>query len=175
MMKKTGEFLIVVSVALNLAFVTAWAVRALPAHAERIGGAGSREGVWCRLHRELEVTEEQWSQIEPRLLAFKESAQAASEDVGRARTELIDLIASPNPDTEAIRGKQEEVRKAQSRMQDLVVEHLLDEKKLLTEGQQQRLFQIMRERTGCFGRGPKLGGMAPRRGLPTRGSDAGEM
>ena len=171
MLKKTGQLLVVASVALNLAFVSAFGGLYFSARAERGDQADMDNGVWCRLHRRLGVTEEQWKQIEPLLMEFRESARAASEDVGRARGELIDLIASSEPDMQAIRAKQEEIQEAHSRMQKLVVEHLLAEKRLLTEEQQERLFAMMRERAGCPGRWAIRGGMAPRFGTPGGGPD----
>ena len=70
MWKKIAPLLILLSVGLNVAFVGVWAVRAFgrhwPAHRPDDDGA-----VWCRLHRRLDVTDEQWRRIEPRLAVFR--------------------------------------------------------------------------------------------------------
>lgn len=155
MWKKIAPLLIVLSVALNVAFVGVWVVHAARAHwlAE-----GFRNGeVWCPLHRRLNVTDEQWQQIEPRLTEFRHQSQAICADMNRLRTELIDLIAGDEPDPGAIAAKQEQIRAGQQRMQELVVEHLLAEKAVLTPEQQKELFDLVRKRTACHGPGRMMG------------------
>ena len=157
MWKKIRPLLILLSVALNVAFVVFWAAHALPAHFRGRSWAGHEEGVWCPLHRRLGATEAQWREIEPRLVEFQKSARPVCDEVNRARAELIDLIAGPNPDTEAIRAKQEEILAGQKRMQELVISHILNEKKSLTQEQQKQLFRMMREQSGCAGHGSMMG------------------
>jgi Spy/CpxP family protein refolding chaperone len=69
------------------------------------------------------------------------------------------LIAAPEPDREAIGAKQEEVFAGQRRMQELVISHLLSQKKALTQEQQKRLFEMLRRQSGCAGHGPMMGRM----------------
>jgi len=159
MWKKIRPLLILLSVALNIAFATFWAVRALPSYLRgrhRTAGGGA---VWCPLHRKLGATDAQWREIEPRLVEFKKSARAVCAEVNRARGEMIDLIAAPEADREAIRAKQGEIVAGQRRMQELVINHLLSEKKTLTPEQQKQLFEMLRRRSGCAGHGPMMGQM----------------
>ena len=109
MWKKIRPLLILLSVALNAAFVVFWAAHALPPHLRGAHGLRHGEGVWCPLHRRLGATEAQWREIEPRLIEFQKSARAICAEVNRARGELLDLIAAPEPGREAIRAKQEEI------------------------------------------------------------------
>lgn len=154
MWKKVVPLFIVLSIALNIAFVGIWAVHAVRAP---WGEGRSRHGeVWCLLHRRLNVTDEQWREIEPRLDDFQKAARGIREDVNRSRTELLDLIAAAEPDREALRAKQDEILAAQRRMQDLVIEHLLSQKNVLTPTQQRELFDMMRRRSGCTGQGPGI-------------------
>lgn len=157
MWKRVKPLLIVLSVALNIAFIAIWAVHALPRHLGRAHGPEREEGVWCPLHRRLGATEAQWREIEPSLAEFQESSRAVREEVNRARGELIDLVAAPEPDHEAIRAKQEEIFSGQKRMQELVIQHLLAEKKVLEPEQQRQLFRMIRSRSGCAGPGPMMG------------------
>jgi len=159
MWKRIRPLLILLSVALNVAFVVFWAAHALPTHLRGLRDPRHGEGVWCPLHRRLGVTEAQWREIEPRLVEFQNSAQALSGALIRARAEMIDLIAAPNPDPEAIHAKQGEILAGQKRMQELVINHLLNEKKFLTQEQQEQLFQMMRQQSGCAGHGPMMGRM----------------
>ena len=147
--KKICVLLIVLSVALNLAFIGAWAGKALASRPRQSGSVLHNEGrgeIWCPLHRELGVTESQWKQIEPGLLEFRKNAVAVCQEVGQKRQAMIDLIASAQPDREAIRARQDEILAGQRKMQELVIERLLVEKKELTSEQQKQLFQMLRQR-----------------------------
>lgn len=164
MWKKIAPLLIVLSVALNIAFISVWAVHAARSHWPT--DAPSREDAWCPLHRRLNVTDEQRRQLEPRIAEFRSRSQTICVELNRLRTELIDLIASDNPDRQAIAAKQEEIRAGQQRMQQLVVEHLLAEKQVLTAEQQKELFDLIRQRSACHGPGRMMG-------LPGAGSSPG--
>jgi Spy/CpxP family protein refolding chaperone len=159
--KKIAMLLVILSIALNLAFIGTWAAQAFASPAGRDGQAG-RDGshgvIWCPLHRKLGTSLEQWKQIEPGLLEFRKNALSVCQEVGQKRQEMLDLIAAAQPDREAIRAKQEEILAGQRKMQDLVVERLLAEKKALTPDQQKQLFDMIRQRGGCEGHGPMLMG-----------------
>jgi len=159
MWKKIVPLLIILSVALNLAFVGVWAFRGLRGRWFGHGPCRPRAGrseVNCPLHRRLGATPEQWRRIEPRLAEFRRASQEVCSDVMRKRGEMIDLIAVPEPDREAIKAKQEEILAAQRRMQQLVIEHLLAEKEVLTPEQQKELFDLLRRRS-CAGPGRMMG------------------
>ncbi len=167
MRRKVVLLLIALSVALNVAFVTVWALHTLPPLMRRGESAGT-EGIWCPLHRRLAATEAQWREIEPRLVEFQKAARDVCEEVNQSRSELISLIADDEPDVEAIQAKQEEILAGQRRMQQLVIDYLLADKRTLTPEQQRQLFDMLRQRAGCAGHGPIAG---PMRGEPgCRGS-----
>ena len=174
MWKKIRPLLILLSVALNVAFVVFWAAHALPAHFRGRSWASDEEGVWCPLYRRLGAREAQWREIEPRLVEFQKSAGVVCAEVSRAHGEMIDLIAAPEPDREAIRAKQEDILAGQRRMQELVINHLLSEKKFLTQEQQQQLFRMLRQQSGCAGHGPMMGRMGRGPVLPASGAGEGE-
>ncbi len=147
--------LIVVSVALNVAFVSMWIVHAVACHAhpqesdETAGQQGIQQEIWCPLHRELAVTEEQWTQIEPRLREFQAAVSELTQPVKSLRSEVIDLIAADKSDPEAIRSKQDEILATKRKIQGLVAAHLMAEKEILTPDQQTQLFQMLRQQTNC--------------------------
>lgn len=153
MWKKIAPLLIVLSVALNAAFVGVWALQAIRAHWP---AAHVKEEVWCPLHRQLNVTHEQWRQIEPRLAVFRRDSQALCQQINGLRSQMIDMIAGSEPNRQAIAAKQEEIRAGQQRMQQLVVGQLLAEKEVLTADQQKELFDMLRKRSGCAGLGRML-------------------
>jgi len=167
MWQRVKPCLIVLSAALNASFVAMWLAHAAPSHlpAEHGAGTGEPAGVWCPLHRQLNVTAEQWRQIEPRLKQFQTAVRELAERVDQSRSEVIDLLAAPENDEAAIRAKQDEVLATKRKMQGLVAAHLLAEKEILTAGQQQQLFQMLRDRTNCAGSCPPMSGQNLRPGM----------
>lgn len=160
MMRKHAFVLIVLSVALNIGFAGLWAAQTARSEAVRRffqcpdGRTTNGDGaVWCPLHRQLAVTDRQWQTIESRMAEFRRITQAVCREINRNRGELIDLIASSEVDRAAITAKQQEILAGQRRMQELVIEHLLAEKEVLTVEQQRELFDMIRRRSGCMGPG----------------------
>ena len=154
MWKSAKLFLVVLSVALNIAFVAVWLAHAARSRHEpaRVGVEPEQAtSVWCPLHRELGVNRRQWQEIEPRLKEFQASVGELCQRVGQLRSEVIRLIASKEPDLAAIRVKQDEILASKRKIQQLVVSHLLIEKETLTVDQQKQLFEMLRNRAGCPG------------------------
>ncbi len=73
------------------------------------------------------------------------------------RDECLKLVASPRPDLAAIRALQQEVLEGQGRMQGLVLQQLLAEKKVLTAVQQEQLFSLIRKNMQCAGPAAMMG------------------
>ncbi len=153
----------VASAALNVAFVAIWLVHAA-APTEMGTDTSDREGVWCPLHRELNVTPEQWAEIEPRLVAFQASVCELLEQADAIRLEVIDLLAAPEPDRDAIRARQDAILATKRAIQAKVVDHLLAEKRTLEPDQQIRLFELLRRRSGCGSQHPPMSGRGRRGG-----------
>lgn len=155
MWKKLKFLLVILSVAFNIAFITVWLTHVLAV--EKGNNDVQKDKIECPMHRQLGTTEKQWEEIEPNLLEFRKSARSVCEEISRSRTELIDLLAAPEPDLEKIREKREKILTGQNRMQKLVINWLLKEKKILTPDQQKMLFFMLRRQSGCAGHGPIAG------------------
>lgn len=152
--KRIKTAILIFSVALNAGFVTMWAIYALPTHFGHTGlkaDSNAKSCVSCSLHRQLGTSEKQWQEIEPRLAEFKMSCQAVCREVNQVCKEIIDLIAAPQTDFEAIRAKQDEILAGQRRMQELVISQLLAEKEMLTPQQQKSLFNMIRKQSCSAG------------------------
>ncbi len=175
MWKKTRLYLIVASVALNAAFVAMWIAHAATCHGhpQEAGPQVSQHTIWCPLHRELGVTEQQWTQIEPRLHDFQAAVGELCQEVNARRSAVIDLIAAEEPDRATIRATQDEILATKQRIQDLVADHLVAEKEILTPKQQQRLFEMLRDRTYCDAGPPMAGRPKGGPGPVHRNSDGG--
>lgn len=173
MWRKARPIVLAVSVALNVAVVSGWAVHAVPAHLQGgpVGEEAAESEIWCPLHRELGVTMEQWRRLEPRLVEFREKARENCRRLQGLRDELLESLAAREPDMEAIRAKQEEILKGHGRMQELVLGRLLEEKDVLTAEQEAKLFSMIRERMGCPGPGGMMGLSGPGTGQRRMGRE----
>jgi len=165
MWKNLKLLLVILSVALNVAFIGVWAAQAVSARStvkSDHGTGGARGPVWCPLLREVGVSPEQWRRIEPHLSEFQKARQGVCRKIRQARSDIIDLIASPAPDRNAIQAKQELVWTGQREVQNLLIEHLLRQKELLSPSQQKAFFDAMRKRMQmkCFGPCAVPGGQA---------------
>lgn len=167
MWKQAKLYLIVASVALNVAFAATWIAHATTSHAHREENAPqeTEHTVWCPLHRELDVSDGQWAQIEPRLREFQAAVEELRQQTDAMRSEVIELIAAEEPDRVAIRKKQNDILETKRRIQDLVAEHLIAEKRDLTLEQQMQLFEMLRDGTSRSDSPPlsgrKRSGIAP--------------
>ncbi len=155
MWRKAIPYMVIGSLGINFAFAAVWVANAWPISVSR--EPSEQSAIWCPLHRELEVTPGQWAEIEPRLREFQKSVGELSQQVDRARSEVIEMVAAEQPDLEAIRTKQDEILTTKRAIQSRVVEHLLAEKGILSEDQQARLFEMFRHRTGCSAEPPMSG------------------
>ncbi|MFO7957978.1 MAG: hypothetical protein R6X33_12870 [Candidatus Brocadiia bacterium] len=157
--REARPIVLAVSIALNVALLSTWAAHAIPTRLqeEPIAQEPTQQEIWCPLHRELGVTMEQWRRIEPRLVEFHEKAQENCQRLQGLRDELLDLLAAPQQDMEAVRAKQEEILEGHRRMQELVLARLRGERKVLTAEQQAKLFAMIRRRMSCPGPGRMMG------------------
>ena len=165
MWKQTKPLLVILSVALNVAFVGVWLAHVATSRVQSCGNRcvpGESGTVWCPLHHELGVSTEQWKLIEPRLRAFRASADEICGRIRGHRAEIIDLLAAEEPDLTAVKAKQEDILANQRQMQALVIGQLTAEKEILAPQQQQRFFDMLRSRSDCGHRGPLL---VPGRGI----------
>ncbi|MBI4776130.1 MAG: periplasmic heavy metal sensor [Deltaproteobacteria bacterium] len=148
MFSKIRGAILALSIGLNLAFVGTWSIQAFPGWMTPLIGVRERiEGTVAQssLHRELGVTPEQWEHIEPLILQFRKTAENHGKEIRRLRRELLDLLAAAPVDEKAIRTKQDEILAGQGRMQNLVVDHLLKEKEILSPNQSIKLIQALCE------------------------------
>jgi Spy/CpxP family protein refolding chaperone len=102
------------------------------------------------VYREVGVTEEQWHEIEPRLAQFRAAMFRLGRDIKRQRNELVDLIAAPDLDIEAVRAKQDEILDVHRRMGELVADNLLADRETLTTDQQAEFFKKLRVHCGSY-------------------------
>ncbi|MBI4662983.1 MAG: periplasmic heavy metal sensor [Verrucomicrobia bacterium] len=144
--------LVLLSVALNVAFLGSWIAHAVRASENKTAASSAVESgaAMPALYRQLGLTEHQWQEIHQQLDAFRASALALFERINERRQELLALLAAPQADRAAIAEKQNEIRAAQTEMQNLVIAHLLAEKESLTPAQRQKYFDLLTQRSGTL-------------------------
>jgi Spy/CpxP family protein refolding chaperone len=182
---KAKTLLLLLSLALNVPFIALWAANTTQTYASVYGESVSREptrrespsastarGAVPRLYssrpegtrsvyREVGVTEEQWHEIEPRLAQFRASMFRLGCEMKRQRDELVELVAAPELDHEAIRAKQEEILESHRRTGDLVTENMLADREILTLEQQEKFFKKLRDYCGPSTKSPTPGNRPP--------------
>lgn len=142
--------LVLLSVAVNAAFVGSWLLH-LTGTPTGQPPARATDGVIAALpdlYEQVGTTEAQWQQIRPRLESFRAAALAVVERINQRRQEILELLAASEADRAAIAEKQNEIRTAQTQMQDLVISHILAEQEVLTPAQRRRYFELLAQRSG---------------------------
>ena len=153
--------ILALSLGLNVAFVSTCAVRQFGGGgciARRPPTKGHNEEIWSLLHRELGVTKKQWEKIEPHLREFQRKLRARHKRIQKVRNGMLEVLSAPEVDRKAIEKQQKKVLRAFRKTQDLVLEHILTERKLLTPEQQKKLFDMLRRRMQAAPPGGPKGG-----------------
>lgn len=142
--------LIALSVGLNIAFIAIWLVHAVPHLIPDRQSLKSAPGEGPDfIHRKIGVSAEQWRQIAPHLRDFRQKARDHRQIIGRLREQLMELLAAPSVDNQAVREKQKEILAKKKIMQNLVIELLLEEKKILTVDQRRELLSAIHQHCRC--------------------------
>ncbi len=108
------------------------------------------------LFAELNLNREQLERFGPVRDRFHTFVNEQGRKIKARRLELIALLSEKNPDGRAIDAKQEEIQALQQQMQAKVLDHLLEESRILTPEQRQKFFALIKERI------EKSGGPRPR-------------
>jgi len=170
MWRKIVLVIMTLSLALNAAFTATWAVRTVSSgrsEQPRPPEAAQEGEVWSPLHRRLDVTQEQWRQIEPHMREFMETMQERRERISEVRHDMLDLLFSQDVDRDAIEKQQDRVLNAFRKTQNVVLQHVLTERRYLTDGQERKLKRMLERLMNTSGPGnPPLG---PRNGQGGRG------
>ena len=143
--------LVALSAALNVAFVGTWLAHVAGCVVHR---PTAPRAFPCGLHAELDLSDAQRREIEALVARFRESAREICAEAGRHRTELFALLAADPVDREAAEAKRGEIAECQQRMQELVLDHILAQKAVLTPEQRAEFFRVLGESGTCLGHGP---------------------
>ncbi len=135
-------WLLIVSVGINVSFVAGFVFVKYKHHRE----GHEEDSVLIGLRGQLQLTDNQQKQIERLKNEMFNQVQNFQRDLTRQREILSELLAAPNTDQAAIMARLDRISTIQRTVQRIVVDHLLEEKKLLSPEQQEVFSQIIRQR-----------------------------
>ncbi|HID93110.1 MAG TPA: periplasmic heavy metal sensor [bacterium (Candidatus Stahlbacteria)] len=146
MRRKPLILALVLSVAINVAVLATagyhWRGRRAEEQHHRAGGHSPTSF----LHRELALSESQVRQMESLGRPLEQKIDRIKEELREKRAQLVDLLMEPQPNREEINVKVSEIESLQTGIQKLIIDHLLQQKEILTPEQQKKFFSIISER-----------------------------
>ncbi|MEF2231699.1 MAG: periplasmic heavy metal sensor [Pseudodesulfovibrio sp.] len=142
--------LLALSVGLNIAFVLFWGMQHFQGQDPASSGAPRRSGdqLLAARYEGVQVTPEQWKALEPYALAFKTNTDRIRRETTRLRKRMLELLAEPVADAEAIRAIQKKILANQGGMKDEVLRLLLREKDVLRPDQFSGLIKAIQDYKG---------------------------
>ncbi len=162
--------ILISSLVLNLAFISTWAFNyfydSTFANSNQQSKSAGEQETWSPLHKKLGVSEEQWEKIEPKMKEFREKIRKQRSKMQDLRLGMLDILSASRVDKEAMQKQQEKIFRAKRSMQDIVLNHILQEKKLLTENQTKEMFNMLRNRMGHQGSKKPIGTNATKERCP---------
>jgi Spy/CpxP family protein refolding chaperone len=156
-------FLIACSVILNIVFFGMWMTHAAPRHFIKHRQCGAEQAFHqgCPMQKALSLSDSQWALMKPGIESLRETTTSVlCREMAKNRAALVDELEKTPTDSAALSACMERIVASQRKMQMSVVNHLLEEKKILTQDQQRRFFKAIRNNMSCAG-GPGMMGMTP--------------
>jgi len=164
-MKKNLKLLaIMFSVALNIVFIGSYFYH----RSELLHVASQQSEPDHPLYEELDLGRDQLDRFEPLRESFHAFVKEQGREIKTRQLELVGLLAKEKPDRQAIGAKQEEIQALQQQMQAKVIDHLLEESKILTPEQRQKFFVLIKKRVEKSD-GPRPRWMPQNQEKPTKG------
>jgi Spy/CpxP family protein refolding chaperone len=130
------------SVILNLSFLAGYAYQKFSAGPEFV-----EDG--------LNLTPERQARVIELRDRFLQQAGRTGGQMGELHGRLIDAIAAEPHDPAAVEAAFDQIRQCQREMQQLVADHLLSEKRILTPEQRAAFFSELKERMRSQAHGPR--------------------
>ncbi len=107
---------------------------------------------------ELGLTPEQQEILQDRDAAFRNSLKETREEVIKKRRALLELLRADEPDRKVLDDRLSEITTLQKRIQILVVDHILEERRVLTKEQQVKYIELLKDQCEIekfYGKGKK--------------------
>jgi Spy/CpxP family protein refolding chaperone len=92
----------------------------------------------------IELTEDQKQQVEDIRKGFLPEVAGVRQSLRQKRLELSDLLFAEDPDMRAIKAKSMEISNLQRELETKVIDHILEEKELLSPEQKKAFHAVIR-------------------------------
>jgi Spy/CpxP family protein refolding chaperone len=145
MFEKIKPYLVILSIGLNIAFVSIWLFYAYPP-AWFYGYKSFKSGGHNFYRQRLNVSEEQWEKLKPELDSFFERVKQQRERLFSARKELLLLLASEDSTPQDVEAKKKEIVELHSELQDIFIAHARTHREVLNPEQCNRFFKMLRRK-----------------------------
>lgn len=144
MNKKTLFLLLVCSITLNLGFAGAYGFNMIRQSKITPPANCPFTSEYTHLYQALGLNQAQLEHIEPLAKNFHEKATAIGEQIVERRNRLVGEMARETVDLAVLDAIHQDIAVRQSKMQQLVVLHILEMKQIMTPEQRNRFFEAMR-------------------------------
>jgi len=133
------KIIILIAIFLGVALIAAGVVGWISSKSDK------QQNHWLRQFEKerLNLSDSQKKEMNQLRLDLQNKIKPLQSKAHQTRIELMELLKDTSPDDNAIRQKQIEISQLQSEMQGLVIDNLLDIKKILKPDQQKILFDVM--------------------------------
>ncbi len=140
---RTLKFTLIISLVLNLAFLTAAGYTYYRQSRTWISPFGVKMEKGRFLFEELSLKPEQLKALKERTIPFRAEIDKRRMDIAEKRKELIMLLRADRPDRKAVDAVIAEISGMQQEMQRKIAAHMLEIKASLDRGQQQKFFDLI--------------------------------
>jgi Spy/CpxP family protein refolding chaperone len=140
------------SVAINIGVLGSVGYRWLKISGEEKPHQEGEHSPMSFLSKELSLSQSQTREMESLRKALEPKMEEIREELRDKRVQLVNLLIEAEADLEKINTRLNEIESLQTELQKLVINHLLQEKKILSPEQQKKYFSIISNRLCPEGR-----------------------
>jgi len=97
------------------------------------------------LYQDIGLSNQQLAQMDPLAQKFHFRLTELSASMEGKKENLVDLLSQKDVDPAKVEGLRKEMAGIQEEIQKEVIEHILETRKILDAGQQERFFNLMRQ------------------------------
>jgi hypothetical protein len=146
MNRKLKILLVLLSVGLNIAFISLGSIRYFKHHSQpRLSCSKSDTcDINCPLYKELGLKDKQWRMIAPLIDEYNKEKMSIEHGIYTSRESLFTLLESPNTDSISITRHQNRIIDHQKRLQDILIKLILKEKSSLSKEQSTKLISMLK-------------------------------
>ena len=135
---------VVLSLTANIAFISGYWYNSLSFQGKTPSWLAGKE--LSHLMQELQLSPSQEEKVKSSTRTLFANISDVRQQIRERRVELLDLLVLPNPDREAIETKQKEIASLQQKIQQIALNHILENKTVLSDAQQEKLFSSLKAR-----------------------------